>query len=79
MDQAIGPKKINLGAPGQGIGGLGMMMLGALLSSVVPDVWWFVIGGIVSGVVLGATKTYMRRNHALPDARDGLLVRHYFM
>ena len=79
MDRALGPKKINMSAPGQGIGGLGMMVLGLLLSSVVPDVWWFVIGGIVSGVALGITKTYVRRNHALPDARDGLLVRHYFM
>ena len=79
MDRALGPKKINMSAPGQGIGGLGMMVLGLLLTSVVPDVWWFVIGGIVSGVALGVAKTYVRRNHALPDVRDGLLVRHYFM
>ena len=79
MDRALGPKKISMSAPGQGIGGLGMMVLGAMLSSVVPDVWWFVLGGIASGIVLGITKTYVRRNHALPDARDGLLVRHYFM
>ena len=79
MDRALGPKKINLSAPGEGIGGLGMMVLGFMLSTVVPDVWWFVLGGIASGVVLGVMKTYARRNHALPDARDGLLVRHYFM
>ena len=51
---------------------------GLSLTTVVPDVWWFVVGGIASGLVLG-TKVYLRRNHALPDERDGLLVRHYFM
>ena len=79
MDRALGPKKINLSAPGEGIGGLGLMVFGALLTSVVPAVWWCVVGGIVSGIALGIAKTYLRRNHALPDARDGLLVRHYFM
>ena len=52
---------INLSAPGEGIGGLGLMALGLLLTSVVPDVWWFVVGGIVGGFALGMTLAYRRR------------------
>jgi hypothetical protein len=70
MSRRLPARPINLSAPGEGIGGLGLMMLGMLLTSVVPDVWWFVVGGIGSGVALGATKAYLRRNHALPDAHD---------
>jgi len=70
MSKRLPARPINLSAPGEGIGGLGLMVLGILLTSVVPDVWWFVVGGIGSGVVLGTAKAYVRRNHAFPDARD---------
>ena len=81
MDRALGTRKrvTPNGSPVEGIGGISLMILGFLMSTVVPDVWWFVVGGIASGLVLGTTKVYLRRNHALPDERDGLLVRHYFM
>ena len=46
-----------------------MMMMGFLLSTVVPDVWWFVMGGIVCGLALGMTLAYRRRHH--PMATDG--------
>ncbi|HKY23104.1 MAG TPA: hypothetical protein VJM31_17955 [Vicinamibacterales bacterium] len=78
MSRKLTPRRVNLSSPVEGVGGLGMMLFGLLLSSVVPDVWWFVAGGIASGIVLGTAKVYMRRNHALPDERDGPLVRHYF-
>jgi hypothetical protein len=70
MSKRLPARPINLSAPGEGIGGLGLMALGLLLTSVVPDVWWFVVGGIGSGVLLGTAKAYVRRNHAFPDARD---------
>ena len=65
MDRALGPKKITLGSPVEGVGGLGMMMLGLLLSTVVPQVWWFVFGGILSGMVLGTTMAIRRRDRPL--------------
>lgn len=65
MDRALGPKKITLGSPVEGVGGLGMMMLGLLLSTVVPQVWWFVFGGILSGMVLGTTMAMRRRDRPL--------------
>jgi len=49
--------------------GLGLMMLGFLLSSVVPDVWWLVIGAIVCGLALGTMLAYGRRHK--PMATDG--------
>lgn len=78
MSKRLPPRRVNMSSPVEGVGGLGMMIFGLLLSSVVPDVWWFVMGGIASGIVLGTAKVYARRNHVLPDERDGLLVRHYF-
>jgi hypothetical protein len=58
-----------MGSPGQGVGGLGMMLIGLLLSTVVPDVWYFVMGGIIGGVGLGLTLAYRRRHR--PMATDG--------
>ena len=47
-------KTVNLTGTGvEGIGGLTMVMLGVMMSTVVPAIWWFVFGGIVAGVVLG--------------------------
>ena len=46
-----------------------MMMMGFLLSTVVPDVWCFVMGGIVCGLALGLTLAYRRRHQ--PMATDG--------
>jgi hypothetical protein len=58
-----------MGSPGEGVGGLGMMLIGLLLTSVVPDVWYFVMGGIVCGLGLGLTLAYRRR--LKPMATDG--------
>jgi len=47
-------KKVNLtGSPIEGIGGLTMVILGFMMTSVIPAIWWFVVAGIVSGVALG--------------------------
>jgi hypothetical protein len=63
------PRRVNLSSPVEGVGGLGLMMMGFLLSTVVPDVWWFVMGGIVCGLALGMTLAYRRRHR--PMATDG--------
>ena len=68
MDRALGSRRrINLtGTPIEGVGGLSLMTLGFLMSTVVPAVWWFVFAGIVSGIGLGAAKVLTRRNRGLP-------------
>jgi hypothetical protein len=68
ISRRLTPRRVNLSAPGEGIGGLGLMMLGFLLSTVVPDVWWFVVGGIVCGVALGTMLAFRRRHQ--PMATD---------
>ena len=69
MSRRLPPRKVNLSSPVEGVGGLGMMMMGLLLSTVVPDVWWFVIGAIVCGLALGMMLAYSRRQE--PMATDG--------
>jgi hypothetical protein len=69
MWRKLPPRRVNLSSPVEGVGGLGLMMMGLLLSTVVPDVWWFVMGGIVCGLALGMTLAYRRRHH--PMATDG--------
>ena len=58
MSRRLTPRRVNLSSPVEGVGGLGLMMMGFLLSTVVPDVWWFVMGGIVCGLALGMTLAY---------------------
>ena len=65
----LGPRRVSMSSPGEGIGGLGLMLMGLLLSTVVPDIWWFVVGGIACGVALGTALAYRRR--ARPMAADG--------
>ena len=69
MWRKLPPRRVNLSSPVEGVGGLGLMMMGFLLSTVVPDVWWFVMGGIVCGLALGMTLAYRRRHQ--PMATDG--------
>ncbi len=69
MSRRLPPRRVNLSSPVEGVGGLGLMMMGFLLSTVVPDVWWFVVGGIVCGLALGTTLAYRRRLQ--PMATDG--------
>ena len=69
MSRRLTPRRVNLSSPVEGVGGLGMMMMGFLLSTVVPDVWWFVMGGIVCGVALGTTLAFRCRHR--PMATDG--------
>jgi MFS family permease len=68
MDRELGSRRrINLTGTGvEGVGGLTLMMLGFLMSTVVPAMWWFVFGGIVAGVGLGTAKVISRRSRGLP-------------
>ena len=69
MSRKLSPRRVSLSSPVEGVGGLGMMMIGFLLTTVVPDVWWFVMGGITCGVALGTTLAYRRRQK--PMSTDG--------
>ena len=44
----------------EGIGGLTMVILGFMMSTVIPAIWWFVVGGIGAGVLLGVLKLRAR-------------------
>ena len=68
VSRRLTPRRVNLSSPVEGVGGLGLMMLGFLLSTVVPDVWWFVIGGIVCGLALGTMLAYRRRHRPMDGA-----------
>jgi len=39
VSRKLTPRRVTLGSPVEGVGGLGLMMMGFLLSTVVPDVW----------------------------------------
>ena len=55
-------KPVNLTAsPIDGVGGLGLVLFGALVCAIRPEAWWVVIGGVVGGVVLGAVLVLIRR------------------
>ncbi len=69
VSRRLTPRRVSMSSPVEGVGGLGMMMMGFLLSTVVPDVWWFVMGGITCGLGLGMTLAYKRRHR--PMATDG--------
>jgi MFS family permease len=63
-------KKVNLtGTPIEGVGGLSAVILGFLLSTVVPDIWWFVVGGIVCGAAFGTAMVLARSKR--PMGADG--------
>jgi hypothetical protein len=69
VSKRLRPRRVTLSSPVEGVGGLALMLLGFLLSTVVPDVWWFVLGGIVCGITLGMVLAYRRR--ARPMETDG--------
>ena len=54
-------KTINLTGSGvEGIGGLTLVILGFMMSTVIPAIWWFVFGGVGAGVILGVLKLRSR-------------------
>lgn len=54
-------KRVNLTGTGvEGIGGLTLVMLSVMMTTVIPAIWWFVFGGITAGVALGVVKLRTR-------------------
>jgi hypothetical protein len=70
-------KKVNLTGSGvEGIGGLTLVILGFLMTTVIPAIWWFVVGGILSGVALGVVRVRSRRSSYLnTDTRRYAVLR----
>lgn len=55
-------RQVNLtGSPVEGIGGLTMVILGFMMTSVIPAIWWFVMGGIVAGLACGLALVAFQR------------------
>jgi hypothetical protein len=62
MSKKLDKKKtVNLTGTGvEGIGGLTMVILGFMMATVIPAIWWFVFGGILAGFALGVVKLRSR-------------------
>jgi hypothetical protein len=79
--RAVTPRRsVNLTAsPVPGVGGLGVLALGTLVTLVSPQVWWAVLYASLAGVTLGATMIFYRRrrlrSRPASDTRCVLLTR----
>jgi hypothetical protein len=59
------PRAVNLTAsPIAGIGGLGLVVLVALVTVVMPGAWWLVLAGMLAGVAFGVVLIATRRTRA---------------
>ena len=68
MSQQDRPVQINIsGIPVEGVGGLGLVAMAALVSYVMPAAWWTMVAGIAGGVVLAIALVFARRRI---DARN---------
>jgi hypothetical protein len=66
-DAAPLPRHVNLTAsPLPGIGGLGLVALGAIVATARPDAWWIFLPALAGGVLLGLALIVRRR--AAPGA-----------
>ena len=66
------PKSINLAAsPVVGIGGLGLLALGVLVTIVSPQAWWMVVAGVLAGALLGVALVLIRKRR-IPSAPPSL-------
>jgi len=58
----VGPKPVNLsGSPIPGIGGLGLIALGTLVTVVSPQFWWVALVTILAGLLFGIVRVLLRR------------------
>ncbi len=65
------PVEINMsGIPVNGIGGLGLVAVAALMTVVLPEAWGLVVLGAAGGVVLAAALVIVRRHH-VPSGPSG--------
>lgn len=61
-------RRINLTAsPLPGIGGLGLVALGALVAMARPDAWLMFLPAIVGGMLIGIVMVLVRRNRPLHE------------
>ena len=57
------PKRVSLTGTGiEGIGGLTMVILGFMVTMVIPAIWWFVVGGLAAGAVCGVMMVKLQRD-----------------
>jgi hypothetical protein len=60
-------RRVNLTGTGvEGIGGLTMVILGFMVSMVVPAIWWFVVGSMIAGLLCGAALVKFQRQVIKP-------------
>jgi hypothetical protein len=58
----VGPKPVNLsGSPIPGIGGLGLIALGTLVTLGSPQFWWVALVTILAGLLFGIVRVLLRR------------------
>ena len=56
--------EINMsGIPVRGVGGLGLVVLAAVMTIVMPEAWWLIVAGATGGVLLGAALIVFHRFH----------------
>lgn len=66
-------KRVNLTGSGvEGIGGLTMVILGFMVSMVIPAVWWFVVGGLAAGALCGVAMVKLQRQVFTPVKPIGI-------
>jgi hypothetical protein len=64
--RTLPPKRINLTAsPIAGVGGLGLVVLIALVTVVSPQSWWVVLAGVLAGVLFGGLLVLIRRRRTV--------------
>ena len=64
------PRHVNLTAsPLPGIGGLGLVALGGLVTLVRPGMWWMFVPAVGGGVALGVALVLLRRHAILSQPR----------
>jgi hypothetical protein len=62
---AIDHRPINLSAsPLPGVGGLSLLVFGALVSIVAPQTWWVVLAAVLGGILLGVLRISLKRPRA---------------
>jgi O-antigen/teichoic acid export membrane protein len=68
---------VNLsGSPIPHVGGLGLIVLGGLITVVRPQVWWAVLAALLAGVLLGIALVMIgrRRMRSRPEGSNSNML-----
>lgn len=65
MSRKLGPRTVRLSSPVEGVGGLALMLLGLLVSTEVPSIWWWVLWAGLSGLAIGSALAFKRRRNPM--------------